>query len=494
MPKLAVTGRSGQGWPAIAQTHALRDGGRVGGVGRGEENAELLPAITGCDVVLAEAGPDRLGHGPEGLVALRVAVGVVVGLELIDVQEDESEREMGAGRELDVPLTSSSSKRRRLLRPVNESVMASAASLTFLAFKLRMNGENAAGDLQASGELLGVGWLGEEIVGPGTKPLNAIAPGSPGGQEDEVNIAAKVGLSDPSAERRAVEPRHHPVRDDDRRVAFGDGPPCGLAVGRDLDLVAHPFERTADDHRHHELVFGDEDLHGIASPIIAQMSSVRSRSQTTSASRAADLAAIRSPREAASSASRHAPASSSAPTVRPLPLRPWASAAIRRTSPSRAALATRLQVPWCRFEEGRDQLAGECLVVAERAYQAPQERPALATILGGDGWYRVEGMGEFVLPDGLGDIAVDAGSQASLAVALHGVGRHGDRADVPAGLASCARMAAVASRPSISGICTSISTTSNAPDVERLQGLPAVVRPRRPGAPASPACARPPSG
>ena len=36
----------------------------------------------------------------------------------------------------------------------------------------------------------------------------------------------------------------------------------------------------------------------------------------------------------------------------------------------------------------------------------------------------------------------------------------------------------VASRPSISGICTSISTTSNGSVLDRLDGVAAIVRPR----------------
>ena len=61
--------------------------------------------------------------------------------------------------------------------------------------------------------------------------------------------------------------------------------------------------------------------------------------------------------------------------------------------------------------------------------------------------------------DRLGEVVVHAGGEAHLAVALHRVGGHRDDARA---LAGCQRavMRRAASSPSISGICTSISTTS----------------------------------
>ena len=61
--------------------------------------------------------------------------------------------------------------------------------------------------------------------------------------------------------------------------------------------------------------------------------------------------------------------------------------------------------------------------------------------------------------------------QAALAVAFHGVGRHGDDRQVAARVASRSRgWPAVASKPSISGICTSINTRSKG---SRLQAASA---------------------
>ena len=69
---------------------------------------------------------------------------------------------------------------------------------------------------------------------------------------------------------------------------------------------------------------------------------------------------------------------------------------------------------------------------------------------------------EFGLAHRLGEVAVEARGEATLAVALHRVRRQGDDRHPPAaGIRLRPRIAATASKPSITGICTSMSTTSN---------------------------------
>ncbi len=62
--------------------------------------------------------------------------------------------------------------------------------------------------------------------------------------------------------------------------------------------------------------------------------------------------------------------------------------------------------------------------------------------------------------DRLGQVVVHAGGEADLAVALHRVGRHRDDARALVRRPAARRCCRAASSPSISGICTSISTTS----------------------------------
>ncbi len=57
------------------------------GWGFGEKQEELVAAVAAEEVVGAETGGDGLGDGAEGLVAGSVAVGVVDGLEVVDVDE-----------------------------------------------------------------------------------------------------------------------------------------------------------------------------------------------------------------------------------------------------------------------------------------------------------------------------------------------------------------------------------------------------------------------
>ena len=78
--------------------------------------------------------------------------------------------------------------------------------------------------------------------------------------------------------------------------------------------------------------------------------------------------------------------------------------------------------------------------------------------------------------DRLRQVAVHAGRQAALAVALHGVRGHRDDARVAAGPMPRARGSRASPRsPPISGICTSISTTSKDDRRERRERFEAVV-------------------
>ena len=98
----------------------------------------------------------------------------------------------------------------------------------------------------------------------------------------------------------------------------------------------------------------------------------------------------------------------------------------------------------------------------------------------------VEQFEELLRPQRLGDVGVHAGLQATFPVALEGVGGHGDDRGMGAVAASRARIAAVASKPSISGICTSISTRSNGPSSSAATASRRCPPPRR-GGPVSPA-------
>jgi hypothetical protein len=65
---------------------------RAGQIGRGEEDAEFLAAITADNVRRPHAGSKRLGDAAQHVVSAGMAVGVVDGLEMVNVEHDGAER------------------------------------------------------------------------------------------------------------------------------------------------------------------------------------------------------------------------------------------------------------------------------------------------------------------------------------------------------------------------------------------------------------------
>ncbi len=72
--------------------------GCVGAVDAREDERELLPAEARDDVVLAHGGAQLPGDGDQHLVALGMAVGVVDGLEVVEVDDHDAERALERGR------------------------------------------------------------------------------------------------------------------------------------------------------------------------------------------------------------------------------------------------------------------------------------------------------------------------------------------------------------------------------------------------------------
>ena len=121
---------------------------------------------------------------------------------------------------------------------------------------------------------------------------------------------------------------------------------------------------------------------------------------------------------------------------------------MRRSSARRVPPATGLTAPlgWRAGDAG----VGRRRCGRPQARRAPRLRAPRAALQRGD---------QLLDPDRLRHVVVHAGRHAQLAVALHGVGRHGDdpRATRPGQRRLISREA---SNPSSSGICTSMRTTS----------------------------------
>ena len=76
-----------------------------------------------------------------------------------------------------------------------------------------MHRQDPLGDLQTDRQLVGIGRLGQEVVGAGPQALEPVFPSIAGGQQDDVGVAFRSIGPDAPAELRAVEVRHHPVGD-----------------------------------------------------------------------------------------------------------------------------------------------------------------------------------------------------------------------------------------------------------------------------------------
>ena len=166
-----------------------------------------------------------------------------------------------------------------------------------------------------------------------------------------------------------------------------------------------------------------------------------------------------------------ASASSAAPMVRLIPLRPWASIASRAGSRDAQGVLdagqatrgpTRGTTPPARGRIRRRRRRRRPARPAGGRPSGPDLRPSGIRSAPRRAAGRLREGGLQVGPaDRLGQIAVEAGVEAALAVALHGVrGQREDRHVAARVRPRRARIARTASKPSISGICTSMRTRS----------------------------------
>ena len=91
--------------------------------GLGQDEHELLAAVAADEVGCAQAGRDRLGDAAQDDVADGVAVRVVDGLEVVDVDERDRQRALVARRALDLAYSAPMSDC-RLATPVSRSTVA----------------------------------------------------------------------------------------------------------------------------------------------------------------------------------------------------------------------------------------------------------------------------------------------------------------------------------------------------------------------------------
>ena len=96
MPAVVVKGSEPWTPACVRLAQALGELERAPGAGVGQDDGELVAAHPVGEVRAAARGPDRVGQRLQALVAGLVAVRVVDGLEVVDVEEQERQRHAGA--------------------------------------------------------------------------------------------------------------------------------------------------------------------------------------------------------------------------------------------------------------------------------------------------------------------------------------------------------------------------------------------------------------
>ena len=100
MPAVVVKGSEPWSPAWVASRRRWANSSAAPRAGVGQDDRELVAAHAVGDVRAAPRGPDRVGQGLQALVAGLVAVGVVDGLEVVEVEEDQRQRHAGAAHAL----------------------------------------------------------------------------------------------------------------------------------------------------------------------------------------------------------------------------------------------------------------------------------------------------------------------------------------------------------------------------------------------------------
>jgi hypothetical protein len=122
-------------------------------------------------------------------------------------------------------------------------------------------GFGAAGEsAQAGGQLVVGEGLDEVVVGTRIEPDNAVVDRVSGGQHEDRQIAPFA--ADAAGDLEARDVGQADVEDDDIDAVLAQGDvDTGLAIGRDLDVVAVLFEKAGERSAQALVVLDEEDLH-----------------------------------------------------------------------------------------------------------------------------------------------------------------------------------------------------------------------------------------
>ncbi len=255
-----------------AVSDPLGDFGSAGAGGVGQQDDEFLAAVSADDVCVAQHLCNRGGDRLEALVAGLVAVAVVVGLEVVDVDHGDAVGELlpdGAAVllfGLGIPCSSIEDSR----ESVNARELCQAAvgllqlggggeQLLVSIFELELGLLEAELYADSGEQFLWLDGLGQVIHAAGTEGFDDVFFFRGAGDEDHGGGATPVGLSNALTRFDAGEAGHVEVEQDDVRApGLGDLKGLCAACGND-GFAAGVVEDFGEDHRIGDDVVNDQD-------------------------------------------------------------------------------------------------------------------------------------------------------------------------------------------------------------------------------------------
>jgi len=126
------------------RAHALSHRPGVLLAGTGQQDHELVPAVAGQPVVLAQLGAQRARDAPQELVARLVPALVVDGLELIQVDQQARQRRPVASRPRDLP--AGALVQRTVVEQAGERVRGSGGAHLFVGLGVAAGEDRQLGD------------------------------------------------------------------------------------------------------------------------------------------------------------------------------------------------------------------------------------------------------------------------------------------------------------------------------------------------------------
>src|SRR6185295_10662841 len=215
--------------------HAFGDGEGAGEVGLGEEDGELLAAVAGDDVGLADGLAEGGGQVAEHLVPHLVAVGLVDVLEVVEVEEEQRQRvvvalgaaELLAEAVLEVAVVVDGGE------PVGDGETVEPGALLQHLVEALL-GEEGAGD--AGADLLLVPGPGDDVVGAHAQRLQLLRRVLAVEDDDHRDVAAVVEVAQLLEDLQPVHARDVGGGEDQvHLVVAGDLEALG-AVGGEEDV------------------------------------------------------------------------------------------------------------------------------------------------------------------------------------------------------------------------------------------------------------------